>query len=378
MVSINYNRLFNLRVSHDYFEDGKLRGMKLAPTRETGRILRGGQMLFKTIPTGFTILYKAEADEISPIVELSAELTLTFTMAVENKAEFLNITNLDESPTESYRSGNILYFTNNPGAVSINAESPESISHVLIDGTQNSLFTYHFTVSGSPNQVRLIVSDEDGNVVSAGTEVDGTPLPSELEVAKNDDDSYSRQIDLRNKPTGLYTITILHITDDTTQYKEETFYVSDELASQNVLGIVDIIYESTTGHLYADTEQYELQFSRKETIWKYFVVNKNQHVTLASEDLFIEDLGLPSAHYSPITFTREGDEPHATVSINGMETVIFRSDTPIPFFEIPKASVQLKKNPGDTILVSNMPNPAHNGVVKEQSGALESEIYVFI
>lgn len=376
MVSINYNRLFNLRSAHNYFENGKIRGMQFTPTRQTKRVLRGGQMLFKPLPTGFTVLYKAQADEVTPMVELSADLTLTFTLAVENRAEFLNITNLDESPTVKYRSGNILYFTNNPGAASNNPDSPESISHMLIDGTKNSLFTYSFTLPGLPSQVRLIVSDMAGNPVSAGTEADGTPLPTELELTKNDDDTYTRQLDLRDNPPGLYTITILHITDDATQFREETFYVSDELASQNVLGIVDIVYESD---LYADPEQYELQFPRKETIWKYFVVNKNRHVTFGTEDLFIDDLGLPSAHYSSVNFTREGAEPHATVSINGLETVIFKSDTPIPFFEVPKSSVQLKKNPGNAVLVSNLPNPSHNGVVKEQSGGvLESEIFVFI
>ena len=378
MVSINYTRLFNLLMTHNYYELGKPQGMHFSPTRETMRLLRGGRMLFKTIPTGCTVLYRAESDEVTPVVEMPANFTLTFVLNVDNKAEFLNITNLNESPSKKYKSGNILYFSNKPGDASTLPDSPESITHVLIDGTRNRLFTYNFTVSGSPNKVRLIVTNADGNPVSAGSKADGTPLPEELEITKSDDDMYTRQIDLRNKPTGLYTITILDETDDSIQHKQETYYVSDELASQNLLGIVDITYESGNGHLYGDTEQYQLQFSRKETIWKYFVVNKNRHVTLSSEDLFIDDSGQPSAHYSAVNFTREGSEPHSTVSINGLETVIFKSDAPIPFFEIPKSSVQLKKNPGNSVLVSNLPNPSHNGVVKEQSGALESEIFVYI
>jgi hypothetical protein len=140
---------------------------------------------------------------------------------------------------------------------------------------------------------------------------------------------------------------------------------------------VDITYDSTTNLLYADTEEYELQFSRKETIWKYFIVNKNKKIQFSIENLSISDLGSPD--YGSTNFTREGAEPHDTVQINGLDTVIFKSDDPIPFYEIPKTSIQLEKDPGNTVLIANLPNPSHRGVAKDQGGgSVESEIYVFI
>ncbi|SHF18915.1 hypothetical protein SAMN05443144_10669 [Fodinibius roseus] len=377
MININYNRLFNLRLAHTYYKNERGGGLKLKPTRDTLRILRGGKMLFKTIPFGVTILYRAVEGEVTPLVTLPDDLTLTFSLEAENKAEFLNITDLDETPARTYSASDILYFTNDPApaSASTDPEHPEEISHQLLDGIKNSLFTYEFSLGSAPEEVLIRVRNAAGTPVSFGKKVDGDPLPTTLTLSKKDDGSYDRQIDLRNKPTGRYTVTIRNTADDTT-LREERFYVHDKLASRDILGIVDITYDSGTELLYDDTEEYELRFSRKETIWKYFIVNKNKKVRFSTENLSINDLGSPD--YSSINFTREGPEPHPAVQINGLETVIFKSDDPIPFYEIPKTSIQLEKDPGDIVLIDNLPNPSHRGVVKKQGGILESEIYVFI
>lgn len=377
MININYNRLFNLRLAHTYYRNERGRGLRLQPTRDTLRMLRGGQMLFKTIPFGVTVLYRAVEDEVTPLVTLPDDLTLTFSLKAENKAEFLNITDLDETPARTYSASDVLYFKNDPdpASASTDPEHPEEISHQLLDGIKNSLFMYEFRLGSAPAEVLLRVRDAAGNPVSIGKTVDGNPLPATLTLSKKEDGSYDRQIDLRNKPAGRYTATIRNTADDTT-LREELFYVHDELASQDILGIVDITYDSASKLLYDETEEYELQFSRKETVWKYFIVNKNKKVRFSTENLAINDLGSPG--YSAINFTREGPEPHPTVQINGLETVIFKSDDPIPFYEIPKTSIQLEKDPGDIVLIDNLPNPSHRGVVKNQGGTLESEIYVFI
>ncbi|SMO71972.1 hypothetical protein [Fodinibius sediminis] len=374
MISINYNRLFNLRLAHTYYQNERFRGLTLQPTRNTRRLLRGGNMLFKAIPFGITVLYRAAGDEVSPVVSLPDDLTLTFSLKANDRAEFLNITDLDERPARTYTASDILYFTNDPSAASTDPENPEEISHELLAGIRNSLFMYEFSLGGAPGEVLIRVSDAAGNLVSIGQTADGDPLPTTLTLSKNDDGRYIRQIDLGNNPAGRYVVTIRNTEDDTT-LKEEVFYVHDELASQDVLGIVDITYDSVTNLLYADTEEYELRFSRKETIWKYFIVNKNKKVRFSTETLTINDLGSPD--YGATNFTREGAAPHPGVQINGLETVIFKSDDPIPFYEIPKTSIQLEKDPGD-VLIGNLPNPSHRGVVKNRGGTLESEIYVFI
>lgn len=375
MVSINYTRLFNLGITHTYYENNRARGIKVQPTRETSRLLQGGNMLFKTIPSGMVILYRAQNDEVSPFVELPPDQKFTFTLRAENKAEFQNITNLDVSTDDRYSASSILYFTNDPAASSADPENPEVISHQLLDGLKNSLFTYSFGIDSPPSEVLLRVRNAEEELVSVGKTEDGTALPLTLTLTRNNDDNYAQQIDLRNKVPGRYTFTIRNTADDET-LKEEVFYMDDELASGDLLGIVDITYDTATGHLYGNTEEYELQFTRKESIWAYFIVNKNRNIVFDDDDLFIDDQG--SEGYTPINFTRDGDEPHATIRVNGLDTVVFKSDDPIPFFELPKASVQLRKNPGNSVLVNNLPNPSHSGLVKVKDDTIESEIYVFI
>lgn len=375
MVSINYSRLFNLRMMHSYYADDHARGLTLRPTRRTLRLLSGANMLFKSIPNGIVVLYRAVSDEVTPIVTLSPDQQFTFVLMADNRTEFQNITQLDVALDDKYSSTSVLHFTNNPGDVSDDTNNPEELSHTLIDAIKNSVFNYTLNLDSFPNNILLRITGPDGNTISAGKNIDGTPYPDPLPVAKDSDDFFRQQIDLRHQKPGLYTFTVRNTADDTT-LKEERFYIDDELASQNILGLVDIKYTDAPEHIYGETEEYALAFSRKETVWTYYVVNKNGHVIFDDHDLEISNSDYDG--YPQVSFAREGDEPHAEIKINGFETVVFKSSVPIPFKDSPLPELQLLRNPSGTVLVSNLPNPSHSGVVKEQNGQLESEIYVFI
>lgn len=375
MIHINYNRLFNLKIAHTYYGDEKVPGIQLQPTTETKRKLNGGNMLFKTIPAGIVILYRARDDEITPFIDLPPDLRLTFFMTVENEPKFQNVTDLDESPSVQYSSSNILYFTNNPAAASDDTTNPEVITHELIDALKGRLFTYSFNLPSPPANVLLKVRNSSNEPVSTGKTADGTPLPTTVPIEQNDDGGFSHQIDLRGKPAGKFTFTIRNSADDTT-LKEEAFYIDDELAPRDITGIVDIVYDAATGHLYDTTEEFQLRFKNKETVWKYFIVNKTRKIDLSVDDLSISDTGTDT--YPMVTFTRQGNEPHDTVAIGGLDTVIFKSDDPIPFRDMPKASIKLKNLTDSIVLIEDLPNPSHDGVVKKTGSVLESEIYVFI
>lgn len=375
MVNINYTRLFNLRMTHNYFDDNTPQGLFLKPASRTLWRFAGAKMLFKPISTGLTVLYRAEDDGVTAFVDLERTQRFTFLLTSSNRPEFQNITKLDVSPTDRFTAGRLLYFTNDPANASSDADSPEELFHSLIDGTRNSLFSYTFSLETPPNEALLRITGPEGNTLPAGTTADGSFLPDPLTVSKDDDDLFRQQIDLRLRSRGLYTITV-HTTDDSTTLKEQKFYVDDEVAAQDILGLVDINYVDAPNHLYGDTEEYSLTFLRKETVWTYYIVNKNGFVIFDDHDLEINDPG--SAEYPAVSFDREGDEPHADLKINGFETVVFKSDVPIPFRDLPKSDLQLVKNPGGSVLVSHLPNPSHTGVVKESNGQLESEVYVFI
>ncbi len=363
-------------MSHSYYDDKRARGLYLRPTRRTLRLLSGANMLFKSIPNGIVILYRAEADEITPVVTLPPDQQFTFVLMADNRAEFQNITQLDVSADDRFSSTSVLHFINDPDDATGDADNPEELVHSLIDDIKNSLFTHSISLDPPPNEILLRITSPDGTTtVPAGQKTDGSSLPDPLPITKGDDDVFRQQIDLRQRPPGLYTFTIRNTDDDST-LKEDRFYIDDDLASQKLLGIVDIKYKNSPNHLYGETEESELVFSRKETVWTYYVVNKNGYVIFDDHDLEISDPG--SANYPAVAFNREGDEPHTDIKINGFETVVFKSNVPIPFKDQPKSNLQLLRNPGGTVLVKHLPNPSHSGVVKKQNGQLESEVFVFI
>ncbi len=303
-MNINYKRLFNLCIGHNYFSDGYARLINLFPTKETESLLINGKMLLKTIPNGLTVLYRAEDDEVSPFIELDSNQNFIFYITSDNKSLLMNISDFDESTSRQYSTQNILYFSNNPLNASTNKNNPEIITHEIIDSLCSRLFTYTFTIAGNPATVQMQVTDADGNLISIGKGTDGIAFPTTLTLAISSANSYNQQVDLRSNKKGRYTITILDSTGTTT-LKEEEIYIDDILAGKNILGIVDIGYESITGHLYGNTEEYLVQFQRAESLWKYYVLNKSENIDFNTESFTINDGGaINGSPYSINTFER--------------------------------------------------------------------------
>ncbi len=382
-VSILYSRLFNLAINHNYYEDGLARNIHLKPTEETVKLLRGGRMLFKEIPKGITVLYRTLEDEISPFVNIGPNARLVFSLNNDNLPEFLNITNLDESVSRKYKSGNILYFRNNPNAgpadpnpPSNDPDSPEALAYEIIDFLRGSLFTYEFTLASSED-VLMTVSNENNIPVSV---VDET-------VSEGDDGIYRQQIDLRNHPKGKYTITIRKSSNNAL-ISSITFYSDDKLVGKKILGILDIEFNAVNNYIYNNTWEYAIRLERKSTVWKYLIVDKTKQMAdLANYSLSISDTrsDLENPYPAKFTFTRFGNQPHDLIKINGMDTIVFKSDAAslIPFFENPLLAITLSKIPNDpgdpeVTIIKNLPNPKHNGLVKNEAEILESEIFVFI
>ncbi len=375
MINLNYKRLFNLRLVHKYFTDGRAPGLSLKPTARTMKVLRGARMLFKNIPNGITVLYEAIDNENTPVVPLSGNIKLTFALFVNDAKRFFNITDLDvKNPKKKFNSGNILYFRINSSGI----DNTSAMTHDLIDSLRSKSFTYSFALPDTPDTVLFKLTDSGGNEVSAGKNYEGNPLPPELSLLPDDNGIYRQHVDIQNMPEGQYKITIRK-PGSSELLKEEMFYADNELYVRNILGIVEIAYESDSDLLYGATGDYGLRFENKETIWKYYIIDKNGKLK-DSEVLVIEDKSsLESEYYDEeVVFAPEGDAPHATIRINGMDTFIFKSQYRIPFYEEPKASIQLKKSTDDSVLIHNLPNPSHNGVVKDRGEDPESDIYVFI
>ncbi|MGD9928909.1 MAG: hypothetical protein AB7U05_02725 [Mangrovibacterium sp.] len=479
-MNISYQRLFNLTVGHTYFKDGFDRFVRLYPTAETEALLKNGKMLFKRLPHGATVLYRTTLDEITPFVQPGNDQRFVFVLKTDQVAGVLNLTNLDESISRKYGAGNILYFTNLPESASTNSANPEIITHTLLDSLRGQLFTCQFSVSGNPATVLFRVTDAAGTPVSAGKDANGNPLPTSLGLSINSENLFTVSVDLRQKPKGRYTLTVLNSTGITT-LREEKIYADNALARQNIVGIAELVYETATGHLYGETEEYLLQFQRSGSLWKYVVVNKRANLDFDSDTLSIHDAGTPngtpyvtnqfSRAYASIQLTAnpagaagnlitldysgggefpavqlsgktlsggetgvaasgmitvvnntvagytvsingtdftegtdfsKGATPADTanalraaingngavpvsasllnydIQVNGLPALVFRSTQAIPFFEIPKTDLQLRKSPGNQTIMANLPNPAPAAGIRQIGGSPESEMYIYL
>ena len=479
-MNIIYKRIFNLVLGHDYFMDGYDRFVDVSPTAETENKLKNGKMLFKTLPHGITVLYRAGDDETTPFVNLGQDQLFTFVLNSGNIPGLQNITNLDESHSKTFKTGNILYFKNSPANASSNKNNPEILSYEIIDSLRSRAFDYKFSISGNPASVKMVVTDSSGTAVSVGKDGNGNPLPTTLPISINSTNSFEQQIDLSTFTKGRFLITILNDAETIT-LKEEKIYADEILEKLNILGVAEILYESASGHLYNSTEEYRLQLKKADTTWKYFIVNKSKNLDLSTESLKISDnssvngspyvvdtfsrsfssfgltakavgssgnsitLGYSGGGISPaislsgetlsggtailkakasvtvldnsqsaytlsiggVDFTEgtdfsKGATPAVTASnliaaingngtvlvtaeelgydmlINDLETLVFNSDQPIPFFEKPKLNLELQKSSNSEKIITNLQNPSHGGIKKSFAGRLESEVYIFI
>ena len=66
------------------------------------------------------------------------------------------------------------------------------------------------------------------------------------------------------------------------------------------------------------------------------------------------------------------------ILVNDLKTLVFGSKQKIPFYEIPKLKIELKKVSDNQTIMANLPNPSHSGIKKSFADRIESEVYVFI
>jgi hypothetical protein len=478
-MNIIYKRILNLVTGHYYFKDGFDKFVTLYPDSATDTLLRNGKMLFKRLPNGITILYKTLDDETTPFIELAKDQHFIFVIKSGNISGLLNITNFDESLSRTFKTGNILYFTNNPANTSFNNNNPEILSTEIIDSLRSPLFTYKFLINGNPSSVKLIVTNALGNPVSVGKDTNGNYIPETVSLSISNSNTFEQQIDLRDFERGRYLITIKNA-DESLTLKSEEIYVDEQLERENILGIVDIVYDTASDNLYGDTEEYKLQFELSESFWKYYIVNKSKNINFETDSLLISDVGtlngspylindfqrayssievtaktsgaggnstslgysggsFPAISFSGQTLSggavgvnakgtitiinndvtgytisiggvnfEEGTDftkgatpaetanslkdainSHATVTVeaanlgfdilvNDLKTLVFSSVQKIPFFEVPKLKIELRKTSDNQSIVANLPNPSHSGIRKVFADRVESEVFVFI
>lgn len=97
-----FRNLLTIRFRHEYFNDGLCRQLRLTPTSETKKILKGHRHLLKDSETGGTIGYE-RSEEGGPFIKLAPGTVLAFQLWLIDPS-FLSITHLqDKSAKELYQ-----------------------------------------------------------------------------------------------------------------------------------------------------------------------------------------------------------------------------------------------------------------------------------
>lgn len=376
-MNIIYKRLFELSIRHEFFANGKGRNLNLIPTKETQNLFKSGRMLFRDTPNGTLVLYRAKNDLVSPEIDLPRPKTFSFLLQSDDQAFIQTVSDFDKLPRK-FSSGDFLHFQNLPAQASTDSSNPESLEHEILDGRRSMRFSSEVILNPIPGTVILQVLDSDGNKISSGKDFNGQALPVDRIIQAEPDGKVRFEINLSGKKEGVYTIQLRNDSDTTTLWTRDFFLSADPNLS-NSLGVVQIRYSSSPDHLYGLQEFYRLQLNRKTSKWTYYIVNQNKRIDLSSSTLIIEDReNPPSSPYSQYQFDQLGSTPHPEIRINDHETVIFRSQVPIPYFERPKLNLELRRNPGNRVLFSHLPNPLRHSPVKTDGGDPISEIYVYI
>ncbi len=362
-----YKLLFRVRLLHGYYTNGISHDFSVVPTPETARWLKDNYMLFRIDDTGFRIFYTADTKNTpdAPFIPFDA-IRLRFMLLLENPGKFFNITDLTIDG-KVCKSGNIVEFVNN-GTVS------GDLNQHLIQKAEPGIFTYEFPQVVSPASAsigKLEVFDEQNEQISISDP--DTHFPDPDEIHHTPDGRFFYPLDLTSYPVGVYKFK--SYVDDANE-AEERIYLDGQLKKMSVFGMVHIDLPASS-LLFDPGEEpawtytapdYNARFSAKTPYWRYLMIMKNEPVGTLPYAVIDEK--------NEYTFTQRAD-----TEINGIQTLVYDSDTAIALSEKPINSFQFIKNPGEEEkeLIAALSNPSLNNVTDlspEQPDITQVYVYV--
>lgn len=364
-----YKLLFRVRLLHGYYTNEISHDFSVVPTPGTARWLKDNHMLFRIDDTGFRIFYTADTKNSLTVPFIPFDATrLRFMLLLENPGKFFNITDLIING-EVYTSGNILEFVNN-GAGS------GDLNQYLIQKAEPSVFTYEFPQVVSPASAsigKLEVFDEQGEQVSISNPDPEIHFPDPDEIQHTPDGRFFYPLDLTSYPVGVYRFQ--SYVDDANE-EVESIYVDAQLKRKSVFGMVHIDLPASSV-LFDPGEEpewtytapdYNARLAAKTPYWRYLMIMKNEPVGAMPYAVIDEK--------NEYTFTQQTD-----TEINGIQTLVYDSDTGIPLSEKPINSFQFIKNPGEEEkeLIAALSNPSLNNVTDlspEQPDITQVYVYV--
>lgn len=396
MSSILYNKGFAVNLSHNFYDyalapvDNKFKvnsDLEIIPTEECSALMKKGRMRYVRTGQGIILFYKAYIDDVplvpvqKPLVKLQdkAEFVFIVKMAANAMPFLTNVS--DWSIGKTYTAGKLFMMEATVG----NSGNPEAVplTASLADMVKPPSFNYTFKPGGAYTGLVDVVIYDNSLIPNEVYRVDDVPFNTVTQ-------SYTVAIDLAGELKGFYKLNATEAVSGAPVHSTD-FYNDENLASQEVFGIIRIKYEEID-RLYDTTsvknlfKTFQYQFVNRSAYWRYYIVAQNlDQAFINNFDLGVIDASNTytfNASFSlnplpphPLPWTRQNGRPDPLVRINGFPTFILKSTAKIPFSEKILLALNLKKYPlpGGPFgtFIDNMPNANAIGVDSDQYGAAQ-------
>lgn len=366
-----YSKLISLKVKHDYYQNNLSADLYFNPVSGVKNTFRNQRWLNKVYDTGFSLICQADAAN-KPVVGIG-DVTLHYGIGLRNAAKFSAVTILDQTvPAKTFSNQKKMYFCNE----GLN----EVLQYLILDDIIPDVFNLNFSVADVHTAVTLRVNSIVINNNTVEFDTNGAPVPGPYHIDRKTDKTFSKLFEMRHLPDGLYTVSVKNGADTGADIVTFIFFKSAELATMSIFGVLELTIPATDTVI---TETvFSINFKRKSTTWKYFVVNQSG-IDLDDFDILLKDKsndGTPDGNpvYSKYNFS--GNPPAQPVpdplnNVAGTSALLFASTVKIPFFETVKTGLKLIRKEGGTevVLSENLPNP-----IPEKQAGDESKIYVYV
>ncbi|MBI3135503.1 MAG: hypothetical protein HYZ14_12575 [Bacteroidetes bacterium] len=339
-----YDTLFNLELRHTYYTDGLSKDFVIEPLPDAQKLLKNYNCILKSalIPglksvSSARVLYQSINSGHVPLTAITSSVRFRFILQLTNPA-FLNFTDLVVKTSNTQ----VFYFSNTGGNL---------LAEELVD-LQPKHFIYNFSSVNNPDELRVFDRDNVEIVALRKTLTGGPAFSVELDLNEYPDAKYKLELFALNVSTG----------------ESRMFYFDNALKPSVAFGIVEIYKTSNT----FPGNAFRIEFARKTSFWRYFVVVKNG----VGGDLYtVVDTGLTPVVFSVVSppySNHENDVIGALLEqYPAGGVVLIKSNTKIAYSEAKKASIELRKN-GQVSppLIRHLPNPE---IIKPKT-----EAYVFV
>lgn len=366
-----YSTLISLKVKHDYYQDNLSADLYFNPASAVKKTFKNQRWLNKVYDTGFSLICQTDAGN-KPVINID-NIVLHYGIGLRNAAKFNAVTILDQT-------GPVKVFSNQKKMYFFNEALNEVLKYRILDEIIPDIFNLGFSIADSHTAVTLRINSLTVNNHTIEFDVSGAPVNGPYHIERKTDKTFSKLLEMRHLPDGLYTISVKNAADTGADIITFTVFKSTELAAMPIFGVLELAIPATDAAIIET--KFSINFKRKSTTWKYFVVNRSG-IDLDDFDILLKDKsndGTPNGNPVYGKYIFSGNPPAQPVpdpvnNIAGTSTLLFASTAKIPFFETVKTGLKLIRKEGGTevVLAENLPNP-----IPEKQAGEESKIYVYV